>query len=395
MSISGCMLVKNEADIIANSLKCLSKFTDEIIVVDNGSTDSSVEIAKSFNCKIIYSPDTILDDGRNKYLDYVSSDWIFVLDADEEIAENYYITIKNFCNSARQKDIVLARLPRYEYLGNGSFSEILVSRLFKNKVDIRYDGCPIHSAISPSIRKFGGKDIYLHVPIHHLDSLIGKNDLCKRERYIQLLKDEIAKNNLNYLGFLHLFLGVEYATLGNYDEALQLFAQAIKENKVATDLAILYTIQVYNIQMKYDDAYKILKKYSYKNSQFFDRISCVLAQIAYKTDYYDKAVSICKEGIKIKPSSVSLYLNLAFLFRENYPDLAINNIVKALKLNDFLLDKRFYLSVENKYSNFLFQNCLIAKRFNIYDCLIEAYTKMNDIENKSKWENMKHSQWMK
>jgi glycosyltransferase involved in cell wall biosynthesis len=384
------MLVKNESELMTNSLQCLKNFSDEIIVVDNGSTDNSVEIAKANDCKIIYSPNTILDNGRNKYLEEAKSDWIFVLDADEFIMEKDTKIIKNFCDTLDQNEIAQVRLLRYEYLGFGAFSEIQVSRLFRNHRGVKYDGSPIHSAIAPSIEKSKGKPGYIHAPIHHLDTLIGKNTYSKRMRYIKLLEDEILKNVPENIGFQHLFLGVEYITLGEYDKGLALFSQAQRENKNTTTFSILYTIQTYNLQKRYDDIFNILAAYEYKKFRFFDRICCVLAQIAFDTGKTDRAIELCLEGLETKPDSLSLLLNLAFLYQNNHPEFTITNIEKSLELNNFLLDKRFFNSVNNTYSNFLFQNCLIAKQVNVYDYMIAAYNKVGDKKYMNKWIKMKN-----
>ena len=60
--------MKNEENNIERCLESVKPFSDEIIIVDNGSTDHSVDIAKKYATRIINSPDTLVDEGRNKII---------------------------------------------------------------------------------------------------------------------------------------------------------------------------------------------------------------------------------------------------------------------------------------------------------------------------------------
>ena len=48
ISISLCMIVKNEEDVIGRCLECVKDVVDEIIIVDTGSNDSTIEIVKKY-----------------------------------------------------------------------------------------------------------------------------------------------------------------------------------------------------------------------------------------------------------------------------------------------------------------------------------------------------------
>ncbi|MCR5833956.1 MAG: glycosyltransferase [Selenomonadaceae bacterium] len=82
--ISACYMVKNAAKDLRRSLKSLAEYVDEIIVVDTGSTDNTVEIAESYGAKIFHEP--WQDDfaaPRNVAISAATGDWIVFLDADE------------------------------------------------------------------------------------------------------------------------------------------------------------------------------------------------------------------------------------------------------------------------------------------------------------------------
>jgi len=87
-TVSVCMICFNESDCLHTSLKSAQKLADEIIVVDNGSTDDSVEVAGKYGARVIKWEDRSSKSRlRNIAISNASSDWVVILDGDEEIAE--------------------------------------------------------------------------------------------------------------------------------------------------------------------------------------------------------------------------------------------------------------------------------------------------------------------
>lgn len=84
--ISLCMIVKNEADNLARCLTSVRGAADELIIVDTGSTDDTIAIARSFGAAVISFPWTgDFAAARNAGLEKARGTWILVLDADEEL----------------------------------------------------------------------------------------------------------------------------------------------------------------------------------------------------------------------------------------------------------------------------------------------------------------------
>ncbi|MBQ3336228.1 MAG: glycosyltransferase family 2 protein, partial [Selenomonadaceae bacterium] len=84
MKISACYIVKNAVEDLRRSLESLAKFVDEIVVVDTGSTDSTIDVAKNFGAKIFHAPwQNDFSAPRNVALKEATGDWIVFLDADE------------------------------------------------------------------------------------------------------------------------------------------------------------------------------------------------------------------------------------------------------------------------------------------------------------------------
>jgi glycosyltransferase involved in cell wall biosynthesis len=81
--VSVVIITRNEADIIGKTLQTISGFTDDLVIVDSGSTDETLSIAASFNCHIIETNWQGYGPTKNIGIDAAKYDWILSLDADE------------------------------------------------------------------------------------------------------------------------------------------------------------------------------------------------------------------------------------------------------------------------------------------------------------------------
>jgi len=84
MTLSIALLACNEARTIRRVLESVS-WADELVLVDSGSTDGTIEIAREFGARVYSEPWKGYGPQMNSAIDKCSSDWIFSLDADEEL----------------------------------------------------------------------------------------------------------------------------------------------------------------------------------------------------------------------------------------------------------------------------------------------------------------------
>ena len=85
MKISACMIIKNEAEMLPRCLRSI-RWVDEIIIVDTGSTDRSIEIAKKFGVSVYECPwQDNFSLHRNQSIEHCTGDWFLIIDADEEL----------------------------------------------------------------------------------------------------------------------------------------------------------------------------------------------------------------------------------------------------------------------------------------------------------------------
>lgn len=85
MKLSAAVIVKNEEEHLPRLLKSIVGKFDEIVVVDTGSTDRTIEIAKGFGCKVFTIEWSGFADARNYAISKCSGEWIWHFDADFEL----------------------------------------------------------------------------------------------------------------------------------------------------------------------------------------------------------------------------------------------------------------------------------------------------------------------
>lgn len=142
-TISVSMIARNEANHIERALKSVKDF-DEVVVVDTGSEDNTVEIARKYTDKVFtdYKWNDNFAEARNISLGHCTGDWIFVIDGDEMLGINGVQKIRT----------LLSKLPPYidavyiNCVAESDKSTHSSIRLFKNNKVIRWEGW-IHNYI--------------------------------------------------------------------------------------------------------------------------------------------------------------------------------------------------------------------------------------------------------
>jgi len=139
-TISACLIVKNEEELLPNCLQSIRDVVDEIIVVDTGSTDKTVEIAESYGARVYHQEWTKnFSKHRNFSLSKATSDWLFVIDADEELVAEDIPLLKQAIsqNQYRIVSLTVYNMNRE----TGEYTSFLPSnRLFRREAGFRYNG---------------------------------------------------------------------------------------------------------------------------------------------------------------------------------------------------------------------------------------------------------------
>lgn len=212
-TISLCMIVKNEEACLGRCLKSVHGHVDEIIIVDTGSTDQSVQIAESYGARIYHHPwENDFSKHRNQSLSYATGDWILVLDADEELFAEDGDKLKEVVESGRA-DYYQCRFYDLEKDGSshGVFNQI---RLFRNGMGMGYMR-KVHNQLCRI-----GTGAYSDLRIRHYGYDLPKEKMeAKHIRTTTLLEEVIAANPEDI--YSRYQLAASYSMHKDYDRAVE------------------------------------------------------------------------------------------------------------------------------------------------------------------------------
>ena len=196
MSISVALATFNEADNLDRCLSSISGWVGEIIVVDGGSTDNTLDIARNHHARIINSNNpAIFHINKQKALDYCKGSWILQLDADEEVTGQLKAEIIRITNHHKQHEMYDGYfVPRRNYfLGSwmrkGGMYPDYVIRLFKRNKGA-FPCKSVHEQI-----QIDGSVGYVKNPLNHYTAPNMHSYWMKAQRYITLRANEFNRDN--------------------------------------------------------------------------------------------------------------------------------------------------------------------------------------------------------
>lgn len=177
LPITVTMLVKNAEKYLAQSLSALKDFP-EIIVLDNGSTDCSVEIAKQFNNVKIYHSDFIgFGPMKNLVATYASYDWILNIDSDEILQPKLIEEISQINFDDSYKVYALLRINHYrgKPIKTCGWYPDFVKRLYNKKL-VKFNDRQVHESleIAENIQVVHLQHEFKHYSFDNSEALINK-----------------------------------------------------------------------------------------------------------------------------------------------------------------------------------------------------------------------------
>lgn len=140
--ISACLIVKNEERTLGGCLRSLRTFVDEVVVVDTGSTDTTIALARDLGAKVHQTRWTNdFSAARNLSLEHATQPFILVIDADERLLAQSAPRLRSFCAAASAPGTCVVRnvlaSTSSAASGDSAYSSL---RVFPNTPEYRYHG---------------------------------------------------------------------------------------------------------------------------------------------------------------------------------------------------------------------------------------------------------------
>ena len=272
-AISLCMIVKDEEKWLEGCVDGVKPIADEIIIVDTGSSDKTIQIAERLGGKVFrYEWDGSFSNARNFAISKASGDWILSLDADDRIAEQDLPKVRSLAGNRHFDGIsfLIRDYTNNEFLENfvalqpgdkyGSQSAGFrgyklgrLVRMFRNR-GILFER-EIHEVVEHSIRRRGGRILDTDIPIHHLGELKGKGvSESKLEKYEELSGLRVQSNPNDPKD--NFDLGYFYFRKGDYEKAEYFYKRAIrfKQDYLEAHFGLQ---EAYASQGKYQEAVEV------------------------------------------------------------------------------------------------------------------------------------------
>lgn len=282
ITISLCMIVKNEEDVLERALLSVKDVVDEIIIVDTGSTDTTKAIASQYT-NLVYDFEWCDDfsKARNYSFSKATKDYCMWMDADDVLLEKDQKELMRLKeNLSLETSVVMMRYnTAFDKDGNPTFTYYR-ERLLRREDHFLWEGF-IHEVISPR-----GKMIYSDVAITH--QKVHPTDSFRNLRIFKQKQEEgILFNPREMFYFARELYYHEY-----YDEAISEFkrflntGQGWRENNISACQFLSYCYE--NKGDKQESVMSLLKSLCYDVPRA--EICCDLGKHFFELRCYEQAI---------------------------------------------------------------------------------------------------------
>jgi GNAT superfamily N-acetyltransferase/tetratricopeptide (TPR) repeat protein len=219
--LAATLIVKDEARVLGACLESIRDVVDEIVVVDTGSTDGSVELARGLGASVYEHPWTgDFAEARNAALERTSCRWILYIDADERLAPVARAEVERLLEHAREVAFRILLQP------DSRSTPYREYRVWRHDPRIRFEGV-IHEKVVPAIHRVAEQDGRAIGVADLLLTHVGYegDQTHKHRRNLPLLRRQLELEPDNLFNLHHLARVLE--GLGEPAEAEQALARAV------------------------------------------------------------------------------------------------------------------------------------------------------------------------
>ncbi len=223
-TLSLCMIVRNEQEFLPDCLESVKTIVNQIVIVDTGSDDNGVEIAKKYGAEVHYFK--WCDDfsvARNESIKYASCDWILWMDADERLLPESIPEIKRLLRYEKKPLIYKVHIRNLMQDGQ-NYTLSNAHRLFNNHKGIGFSG-RIHEQVSPSVKKLKGEERDSNINLYHIGYSFEEEKAAKKLARNRKLLIKMVKESPKS-AYAHFTLAQNYGMLNEPEKALVHYRKA-------------------------------------------------------------------------------------------------------------------------------------------------------------------------
>ena len=324
------MIVKNAAETIRPCLESAHKVVSQIVVADTGCGDTTCEIAREFGATIISFPwENHFANARNAALAPMTTDWVLVLDADEELDRDakknlpalldakdvggYVTPIRNYMPSRFNRGWDRVGVPndyRHERAKKApSYIEHENCRLFRRHPGIYFTG-RIHELVENQIRTLGLKLPTANFFIHHFGHLADQEARDKKKVfYRDLLRAKTEEKPEDFAAWTQRGLH-EFECFNEPEEALRCFERALTLQPTAPETWLFTGMALLKLE-RYQQALNALEHDTRKGSSFALRED-LRGDALYGVGRYQEARMAYRRALKLSENNPLLESKLGY-----------------------------------------------------------------------------------
>lgn len=255
IELSACLIVRDEAEHLADCLASLRGAVDEVVVVDTGSRDASVEIARDAGARV--ETFAWIDDfaaARNFAAGHARGRWILSVDADERLDASSRRAIRHAVITAPD-DVFAFELRQVTYTderallnwhpiapsmrpwsrGRAGFIAMTMQRLYRNASGVRFEG-RVHELVGPSVSRMGRRIERCPADLHHYGRLEPNALVAKLRSYVALGERKLRDDPTCPRTYLEL--GTQLGELGEPERAIEILERGVARCERAPGLLL-------------------------------------------------------------------------------------------------------------------------------------------------------------
>jgi len=301
--LSVAMIVRDEQDVLADSIRSVLAIADEIVVLDTGSADQTVTVARELGAEIGWTAwNDDFSAARNQCLAMVGGEWVLWLDAGEILADESAEELRAFVDRQAESSkayTLMVQVPPAD--SDASAEQAAQLRLMPNREDLRFEG-RVRETLRPSIEAAGLQiDAAPGRIVRHGRQHNQARKSARAQRNLKLAILEASERGDPLPPRLQLAIGEAYSDLGADEQARHAYRQTIEiSRRGSTEMLEAY----YGLLTTYD------------GDKFLSEVQ----------------LSTCIEALEVFPFDAQLLLVMGnYMQSRNRLDLAVRSFETAVK----------------------------------------------------------------